>query len=31
MLKVLGNTQIGRTRLGYMKRRKGFNNEKQQN
>ena len=25
------NTQIGRTRLGYIKRRKKFNNNKQQN
>ena len=27
----MGNTQIGRTRLGYIKRKKRFNYEKQQN
>ena len=27
----MGNLQIGRTGLGYIKRRKMFNNEKQQN
>ena len=27
----MGNTQIGRTGLGYIKRRKRFNDEKQQN
>ena len=31
MLMVMGNLQIGRTGLGYIKRRKMFNNEKQQN
>ena len=31
MSKVMGNTQIGRSRLGYIKRRKRFNDEKQQN
>ena len=31
MSKVMGNTQIGRTGLGYIKRRKRFNYEKQQN
>ena len=31
MPKVMGNTQIGRTGIGYMKRRNRFNNEKQQN
>ena len=31
MSKVMGNTQIGRTGLGYIKRRKRFNDEKQQN
>ena len=31
MPKVMGNTQIGRTGLGYIKRRKSFNDEKQQN
>ena len=29
--KVMGNTQIGRTGLGYIKRKKRFNDEKQQN
>ena len=31
MLMVMGNLQIGRTGLGYIKRRNRFNNEKQQN
>ena len=31
MSKVMGNTQIGRTGLWYIKRRKRFNDEKQQN
>ena len=31
MPKVMGNTQIGRTGIGYIKRRKSFNDEKQQN
>ena len=31
MPKVMGNTQIGRTGLAYIKRRKSFNDEKQQN
>ena len=31
MSKVMGNTQFGRTGLGYMKRRKWCNNKKQQN
>ena len=31
MWTVMGNTQIGRTGLGYMKRRKWCNNKKQQN
>ena len=31
MSKVMGNTQIGRTGLGYIKSRKRFNDEEQQN
>ena len=31
MSKAMGNTQIGRSGLGYIKRRKRFNDEKQQN
>ena len=31
MSKVMGNTQIGRTGLGYIKRRKRFNDKKLQN
>ena len=31
MSNVMGNTQIGRTGLGYIKIRKRFNHEKQQN
>ena len=31
MSKIMGNTQIGRTGLGFIKRRKRFNDEKQQN
>ena len=31
MPKVMGNTQIGRTGLAHIKRRKSFNDEKQQN
>ena len=31
MSKVMGNMQTGRTGLGYIKRRKSFNDEKEQN
>ena len=31
MSKVMGNMQISRTGLGYIKRRKRFNDERQQN